>query len=244
MLGKLKEKYQKRPTDDDNIVQTTTKVTEGTSNYRTMAFIGGVAMILTSVLSSIESVLHFRIVDVVISGYCTLFGILICIVEGQNFIPNYDILLPIRVSVLRFLPFLKYLWGRGALYTFSGALQLSQLRPMNIFSGLFLVGVGILFVAVGVDTHRRLSNLKNALGDEQTLIRQFKQYDVNHTGALNREQFTQLILSLTENNIEGDELEAAFSYVDMDDDGSITLDDLKIWWNTFDADTEANGGMV
>ena len=99
----------------------------------------------TSVLSSIESVLHFRIVDVVISGYCTLFGILICIVEGQNFIPNYDILLPIRVSVLRFLPFLKYLWGRGALYTFSGALQLSQLRPMNIFSGLFLVGVGILF---------------------------------------------------------------------------------------------------
>ena len=49
MLGKLKEKYQKRPTDDDNIVQTTTKVTEGnddnivqtttkvtegTSNYR------------------------------------------------------------------------------------------------------------------------------------------------------------------------------------------------------------------
>jgi len=52
------------------------------------------------------------------------------------------------------------------------------------------------------------------------------------------EQFAILIVSLTKKNIDGDELDAAFSYVDMDGDGLITLDDFRNWWRKADYDTE------
>jgi len=195
----------------------------------------------TSILSGIASFLQFHLVKVIISVYCIFFGVLVCLVEGKNFIPKYDKLFPAKVIVVRFLPFLKDIWGRGALYILSGLVQCSQLHIINIFSGMFLIAVGILFVVVGIDTHCRLSKFRKSINNEVMLEQQFKLYSINNmwgVGALDHEQFAILIVSLTKKNIDGDELDAAFSYVDMDGDGLITLDDFRNWWRKADYDTE------
>ena len=64
---------------------------------------------------------------------------------------------------MEFVPVLKYLWGRGVFYSVSGFLQLSEL------SGIFLVLVGVLFVAFGWSTKKRLLKLKKCLRDPEEI---------------------------------------------------------------------------
>jgi len=211
--------------------------TAGNPNFRMLAFAGGVAMVVTAIISMAIYFYHFDLFRIIIAIYAIIFGSLICILEGK-FLPQYRIVLAVRNFATKFLPILRFLWGRGALYMFSGSLQAALMTPMNIFSGVFLIGVGLVFVGVGVDTNRKMSKLKNSIRNERVLRREFNRYDVDKNGHLDQTEFAQLMMNLTSGAIDTDELDAAFDLIDLDDSGSISYEELKTWWETFDSVTE------
>jgi hypothetical protein len=56
---------------------------DGNLNFRILAFAGGISVILTSTLSILISMAHWGVLEVMVYLYTLLFGVLICILEGQ-----------------------------------------------------------------------------------------------------------------------------------------------------------------
>jgi len=174
--------------------------------------------------------------------YTLLFGVLICILEGQ-FIKK-ESLNSIRTAILEGLPILKYLWGRGVLYMLSGSLQLSHISSMNVLSGAFLIGVGFLFVVIGINTRRRLRKLKKSLKDEKVLKRQFNRFDRDGDGVLDMDEFGAFVANLTGDDMDEDELEGTFGVIDRQGNGYVTLKELQAWLKGFkeEEENEDTGG--
>ena len=168
--------------------------------------------------------------------YTLLFGVLICILEGQ-FIKNEAVNI-IRRGALEGLPVLKYLWGRGVLYILSGSLQLSHFSSMNVLSGAYLIGVGFLFVTIGMHTRRRLKKLKKSLKDVKVLKRQFNRFDRDGDGVLDMDEFGAFVANLTGDDMDEDELEGTFGAIDSQGKGYVTLEELQAWMKGFKEETE------
>lgn len=168
---------------------------EGDINFRMLAFAGGLSVVLTSLLNIGICIYDIDLLDMMVYLYSLCFGLLICILEG-HFIQS-DQVDGIRSAAIDSLPVLKYLWGRGVLYVLSGSLQLSHVDSMNFLSGSFLIGVGILFISVGMHSRRRLKKLKNVLKDRKKLNQQFNKYDRDGDGLLDLDEFGAFVANLT-----------------------------------------------
>jgi hypothetical protein len=226
----------------DAIIHKKQFATEGNLNFRLLAFAGGVAVIFTSIESLSICIFERDFLKIFIYIYTLCFGWVICILEGQ-FI-KLDMVKAARQEMVDKIPILKYLWGRGAFYVVSGILQLSELSPANILSGLFLVGVGALFVAIGWSTKKRLSKLKKCLKDPKKLKKIFRQYDKDGDEVLDRDEFGALIVGITAEEMDEDELEGTFAVLDTSGKGYVTLEELTKWFLGFDASAkeEETGG--
>jgi len=218
---------------------------EASFNFRILAFAGGLSMVSTSGLSVALCVIHFMPLKLLIYTYTLLFGLLICILEG-HFIKS-DTLRDLRQSATEGMPILRHLWGRGAFYMVSGSLQMSHTSPMNVFSGFYLVGVGFVYVIMGIYTRRRLRKLKKSLKDERCLKRHFKRFDRDGDGVLDMDEFGAFVANMTGEDLDEDDLEAAFGVIDKSGNGYVTLDEFKRWWSGFsdeDGNQEAEGDVV
>jgi hypothetical protein len=215
---------------------------DGNLNFRILAFAGGISVILTSSLSILISMAHWGVLEVMVYLYTLLFGVLICILEGQ-FIKSRAVA-NIRAMAVEGLPVLKYLWGRGVLYILSGSLQMSHLSSMNILSGSFLIGVGFLFVVIGVHTRRRLSKLKKSLKDVKSLRRYFMTFDRDGDGVLDMDEFGAFVANITGEDMDEDELEGTFGFIDSQGKGYVTLEEFQAWLKGFDVEQakEDTGG--
>lgn len=209
---------------------------EGNLNFRVLAFAGGISVILTSILSIGIHISHLDYIQILMYVYTLLFGILICILEGQFL--GISILNGVRSFAIEAIPILKYLWGRGALYILCGSVQLSHPHLMNIASGTFLIGVGCLFVVIGMYTRRRMKKLKKALKDTRSLKRHFNRFDRDGDGVLDMDEFGAFVASLTGDDLDEDELEGSFGIIDSQGKGYITLDELQKWMKGFKAEEE------
>ena len=58
--------------------------------------------------------------------------------------------------------------------------------------------------------------------------------------ALDRQEFGNMVASLTGEDLDEDELEGAFAIMDPDGNGKVTLKELKKWWIGFKS-TEEDG---
>mmetsp|Transcript_17445 Transcript_17445/g.33069 ORF Transcript_17445/g.33069 Transcript_17445/m.33069 type:complete len:298 (+) Transcript_17445:156-1049(+) len=216
---------------------------DGNLNFRILAFAGGISVILTSILSILISIAHWGILEVMVYLYTLVFGVLICILEGQ-FMKSRTIA-KIRAAALEGLPVLKYLWGRGVLYILSGSLQMSHLSSMNILSGCFLIGVGVLFVVIGVHTRRRLSKLKKCLKNDVKCVRRyFMSFDRDGDGVLDMDEFGAFVANITGEDMDEDELEGTFGFIDTQGKGYVTLEEFQAWLKGFDMEQakEETGG--
>jgi len=210
---------------------------EGPLSFRVLAFLGGVAMIVTSVLDWIGELFGFSMHKFLISLYTFSFGIIICILEGRMFVPETH---KYQQKFIIYAKLLKYVWGRGLFYFFAGTLQFSQMRILDMASGSFMIFVGIISLVVGNRTSKKLSKLSQSIAaDEDKLYDKFVQYSQpnNHIDDyLEQADFAELVHDIGL-SLDNNEHIAAFATIDADDDGKISFDDLKSWWSGFNTKT-------
>lgn len=218
------------------IVQMEDSAKDGKPSYRFIALAGGVVVMITSLFSIVYSILEANVMKTFTYANIFNFGLLICILE-LRFLNDNEHFNSLKEIITKAFPFVKSLWGRGWLYIFVAVFQLSHFSPMNAVSGLYLIGVGIMFVGIGTRAKCRLSKLKSMLDDDQVLKKEFNRYDVDNDGALNKKEFAELITGLTGSDINGDDLEAAFGMVDIDSQGVVTEDKFRAWWIEFEEDS-------
>eukprot|EP00578_Thalassiosira_sp_NH16_P011727 CAMPEP_0181128158 /NCGR_PEP_ID=MMETSP1071-20121207/28597_1 /TAXON_ID=35127 /ORGANISM="Thalassiosira sp., Strain NH16" /LENGTH=98 /DNA_ID=CAMNT_0023213975 /DNA_START=580 /DNA_END=876 /DNA_ORIENTATION=- len=92
-------------------------------------------------------------------------------------------------------------------------------------------------IQVGRSAAKSLSILKNSISDEKALLKTFQANDRNGDGVLEMFEFEGLILALGI-ELDSDELDAAFSSIDTNNDKKIVYDEFRTWWKTFTAETE------
>lgn len=143
-----------------------------------------------------------------------------------------------RMIVVANAPALGKVSGRGAMYAITGLLQCTVFHPLQLFVGLFTSAVGIYMIQVGRRASVSLALLKNSITDEKTLIEAFRENDRNGDGILEVFEFDGLLLALGI-ELDNDELDAAFSSIDTNNDNKIAYDEFRGWWKACTADAEA-----
>jgi len=214
--------------------------TEGPLSFRVLAFLGGLAMVITSVLDWIADIFRLSAFRALISVYTFMFGTVILILEGKMFVPETC---KYQKKMFGLAKFLRYVWGRGLFYFFSGSLQFSQMTFLNMVSGGFMCFVGIVSIVTGWSTASKLKQMRESLINEATCNNKFKQHDIDQDEYLDSNEFTELVKDL---GLEFDhnELVAAFCTIDRDDDKKISTNDFESWWERFQANSVREASMM
>jgi len=90
--------------------------------------------------------------------------------------------------------------------------------------------VGLLYVVVGRATGKKLASVRAAIKDETTLQASFADNDSDNDGYLTQNDFEMMIMGM-DLNLSPNELIAAFTAIDENDDGKISFDEFKTWWS-------------
>ena len=85
--------------------------------------------------------------------------------------------------------------------------------------------------------------MQKSITDEKVLLETFRANDRNGDGVLEMFEFDGLVLALGI-ELDSDELDAAFSSIDTNNDKKIVYDEFRTWWKTFTADTETDGASA
>lgn len=126
------------------------------------------------------------------------------------------------------------------MYIICGSLQMTHLTPLNLWGGLWMIGVGILFLIIAIQTKRRLSRLKKSLGDVKLLRQTFQRFDRDGDGVLCENEFALLVANITGEDLDEDELEGTFSSVDVAGKGYVTLNEFITWFQGYEATVAAD----
>jgi len=210
-----------------------TTATDGLVFFRALAFVGGVGMVVTSMLCF---VLKFNIRKFLLTIFTVLFGLLICTLEAPFFFSSSLVIIQTRETILEYCNFLRFLWGRGCFQLFAGLLQLTQVKNhMTSGSGAFMCFVGILSILVGRSASRRIKELRNSLNDEKLVKESFQQHDNDGDGFINSLQFSVLVRSFGV-ALSAKETDVAFRYLDRDNDNLVSDIQFVEWWLGFEVD--------
>lgn len=203
---------------------------EGDFSIRLFALLGGLAMIVTSILGFIGKFVTLRWVNAIIAVYCFFFGIIMVMLEGRR-IPFAK---KLEGSLYKYALFLKYVWGRGLLYFVAGTLQISSGGLLELIVGAFVAIVGIAFIIVGRLSAKKLKSLKTSAFSENTLRAEFTDA-AGGASHVNMVQFKVLCDSLNV-DLNRRELEATWMEVEKADRDEVTFREFKIWWDGADHD--------
>ena len=206
---------------------------DGPLSFRVLAFLGGVLMIVTSILSVLSDVFTFSIMSSLISVYTFIFGLFILVLEGKMFMP-ISAVGGYQQKLFSLVKCLQFVWGRGLLYIFAGTLQLSQMTFLNMVSGGYMCFIGFISLLVGKSSSSKLTQLRASISDEAVLRQKFKEHDKDADQALNLLEFQSFITDLGL-EMDHNELVAAFGEIDSRDSGKVSLDEFKVWWSGSDS---------
>lgn len=210
-----------------------TTATDGLVFFRALAFVGGLGMMVTSLMFFI---FHFAVRKLLLTLFTFFFGFLICVLEAPFFFSSSLTVIQARETILEYSNFLRFLWGRGCFQLFAGLLQLTQVKcHMASGSGAFMCFVGILSILVGRSASRRIKELRNSLNDEKLVKERFQQHDTDGDGFINSSQFSSLLRSFGV-ALSAKETEIAFHYLDRDDDDLVSEMQVIEWWLGFEVE--------
>jgi len=207
---------------------------EGHMSLRLLALLGGLAMIVVSVMGFMSDAFMFKWISAVFQIYTVLLGFVIIILESGRQLSFFRRL---ENNLYKNALFLKYVWGRGLLYFFAGTLMISLSDPLDVLVGLYFCAVGVLFWCVGRSAAKKMGNMRRSALNPQLLQEQFAAADKDGKGSLTMKQFRSLTDGLGM-DLTRREVESSFSQFDCGPEGRVNYETILHWWNNDAAETD------
>ena len=201
-------------------------LSEGDWSLRLLALLGGLAMIVTSILGFIGNVLTLHWFSAVFEAYTFILGVIIVVLESSGKLSFFS---RMENSLYKNALFLKYVWGRGVVYFIAGTIQISLRNAVEVIVGAFVCFVGVTYIVVGRRTARKLGEIRRGACSPEDLQEKFAQADLDGKGALTLDQFRQLTKSLGL-DLNRRETEAAFMQIDYSHTGRLSYESVHTWW--------------
>lgn len=218
------------------------KATTGDTSVRLLAFASGLALVVSSFLIWTLWIVDHRFswIEFLASaiGFCT--GLYAFILES-----NFTFVREYRSNIVSNAPFFGRVSTRGIMYSITGLLQCAVFTPLHVLVGLCTGAVGVYLFKIGQTCEESLAKLRASITDEKALLASFQTGDSNGDGMLEAFEFEALIWSLGM-ELTSDELEAAFSSIDTNNDKKITYDEFRSFWKVCSADAQekASSGQI
>lgn len=214
----------------DRVAAVRTSLETGYFSLRLLILLGGVALILLASFGIVSHLITFNFTDALLEVYTLALGCIILILESRQLSlpPAY------MKKLLKYALFLKFIWGRGLLYSFAGTLQAVQGSILDAIVGVYVMTLGIVFIVLGYCTAQELANIGRRSFPTSMLRRKFHAANTDRSGKIDFEQFSNLLDDL-EILLSRREKEIAFLYLDTADEGTITFDQFHAWFQRNDA---------
>uniref|UniRef100_A0A7S4ATB9 EF-hand domain-containing protein n=1 Tax=Pseudo-nitzschia australis TaxID=44445 RepID=A0A7S4ATB9_9STRA len=205
---------------------------EGPSFIQVLAFFAAIGAIITTMLP-VVTIANFWSIPVLICAFHTT--MLCCVIIAFE-MRSWGIRNPmslrarIRNLLVRYLNILRFVWGRGLLYIFTGSMNLTiYYYPYTYYSGGALIGLGTLGVLVGGHSASNLERLRLSLTDHSFLWSKFAEADSDGDNMVDISDFSNLIWSL---GLELDDTYTyrAFTEIDKNFDSRISFREFEKWW--------------
>jgi hypothetical protein len=211
----------------DRVAEFQQNVHQGNWSLRFLALLGGISMVIVSILGFAGHVVYLHWISALFELYTVALGALIIILEYGRQLSFFK---GVESSLYKNALFLKYVWGRGVLYFVAGTLQISQRDMVSVIVGLYVCVVAVTFVVVGQRTARKLGELRRSAITPHQLQERFAVCDVESKGSLSIAQFQNLTndlgMELTRN-----EVETAFLQLDFESQGRLRYEAVQKWWD-------------
>ena len=203
---------------------------QGGKSVRILALGSGMGLVACSVLWIVDQ--RFSLLEMAASLAALAAGICSFILES-----NLSFCESLREKLVAKFPILRKVSGRGSMYAFVGMLQCALFHALHLIVGLFTAVVGIYMIKIGQHASESLSKLKKSITDEKALLNAFQSNDRNRDGILEMFEFEGLVLDLGI-ELDNDELDAAFSSIDTNNDKKIVYDEFRTWWKASTAEAD------
>uniref|UniRef100_A0A7S2ARP6 EF-hand domain-containing protein n=1 Tax=Octactis speculum TaxID=3111310 RepID=A0A7S2ARP6_9STRA len=189
-------------------------ITDGPKGLGYLSLIGGLAMVVCSVLGILFRTGPLKIITQV---YLAIFGLAILTVElKKGPFSSYE------AFISEYFLFMYGLYGRAMFYVFCSTLLLAQWPFFPDFvCGCYLGFLAFVYVTAGLASSKKLTH---ELTEDQ-LEEKFKEHDTDQDGRLSTEEFTALCQDLDiEMNLK--QIEAAMLMIDSTHVGTINKEDF------------------
>ncbi len=200
-------------------------------NFRFFTCIIALFMVIASVIDYSDESYYgdVSMLYTFVSLYVWIFAIFLITLEIRPFRQSPT---EIHREALKLLRVLRFSWGRGFLYIFSGVLQVLLLTSWNIVAGGAMMAAGMITICIGKKANTKLKVFVRKMGSTDTIDNKFNKYDVDRDGFLDPEEFGSMISDM-KINMSFDEFVLAFQAIDRNCDRLITREDLGIWWTKY-----------
>lgn len=210
-------------------------VYDGPFTFRVACFLSGSSMVVCGIYGIF---VEGGFMNTLINFYQVGFGVLTVGLESHKalFSPGF------KDFLFEYFRFLFTLFGRGFFYILVGVVILSA-NPwwFNFFVGAFAVGTGVASLVYGVQTKRKLGELKYKIGDEVMARQTFARYDGDGDLRVTVAEFAALLDELNV-ALNRQELEAAVALVGDDMERTIHVDRFVDWYKEQLLDGGGGGG--
>jgi hypothetical protein len=206
--------------------QIRTALTQGPMTFRVMAFIGGLAMIVSNGIVILHRLFSLQFSGAMIATYGVIFGVIISVLVGPLTCSKR-----MQASIRYYAKFLEFTWGRGALYIFVASLQISNFDILDWAVGGWMMFVGITAIYLGISTSRQLKLINVSVKSEEDLKKKWREADADSNDTLDIKELTQL----TKNarlEMSCNEIAAVFSTLGRGFDERISFEEFYTWWRS------------
>jgi len=198
---------------------------DGPLSFRILAFLGGIFMIIGSVLDLFDAA-ELSGMQELITVFLWIFGVIIITLEGRP----VGIQIPCFYNcIITMFGFFKFVWGRGFFYFVGGCLQFFLFTKYDMISGVLFMILGIISIVSGYKASVKLAGLRNSISCKSDIKYLFHSFDKDRDGILNVDEFRDMMETMDQ-NVDYHGFVAAMSAIDVENNGRVTFNDMEQWY--------------
>ena len=206
---------------------------DGPLSFRFLTCVGALFMVISNIVDYTDEAYYdsVSLFYTGISAYIWVFSVFVITLDIRPFHcrPFW-----IHRFILHFVKVLRFSWGRGFLYFFSGSLQLCLATLWNMIAGGTMMLIGLITVYIGQQANSKMRVFITRIGARDRIDIIFNKYDLDHDGYLNPEEFGQITADM-DIPLSYDEFVAIFTSMDRNHDRYITREDIGVWFKKYKA---------